>query len=105
MEVSDVGLLRSAWQAWHFVTFRGVLKRVESSFCVASATLLRHFHSSFRGRRSTFDVSIVIFRGRRNTLDMSCCVVFVNRIGRATSSGDKVQIPWHAWHFARCAEN
>ncbi len=25
--------------------------------------------------------------------------VFANRIGRAASSGDKVQIPWQAWHF------
>ena len=41
---------------------------------------------------------------RRGTLDVSCCVFFVNRIGRAASSGDKVQIPWQAWHFARCAE-
>ena len=31
--------------------------------------------------------------------------VFVNRIGRAASSGDKVQIPWQAWHFVTCAEN
>ena len=31
--------------------------------------------------------------------------VFVNRIGRAASSGDKVQIPWQAWHFLTCAEN
>ena len=54
---------------------------------------------SFRGRRSTLDVSIVIFRGRRSTLDVSCCVFFVNRSGRAASSGDKVQIPWQAWHL------
>ena len=32
MEVSDVWLLRFAWQAWHFVTFRRVLQRVESRF-------------------------------------------------------------------------
>ena len=32
MEVSDVSLLRFAWQAWHFVTFRRVLERVESRF-------------------------------------------------------------------------
>ena len=32
LEVSDVSLLRFAWQAWHFVTFRGVLERVESRF-------------------------------------------------------------------------
>ena len=51
---------------------------------------------SFPGRRSTLDVSIAIFRGRRSTLDVSCCVFFANRIGRAASSGDKVQIPWQA---------
>ena len=28
--VADVSLLRFAWQAWHFVTFRRVLERVES---------------------------------------------------------------------------
>ena len=78
------------------------------SFCVAGTILLRRFQKMcciFRGRRSTLDVSIVIFRGRRSALDVSCCVFFVNRIGRAASSGDKVQIPWQAWHFVRCAEN
>ena len=78
------------------------------SFCVAGAILLRRFakmRGRFRARRSTFDVSIVIFRGRHSTLDVSCCVFFVNRIGRAASSGDKVQIPWQSWHFVRCAEN
>ena len=30
--VSDVSLLRFAWQAWHFVTFRRVLQRVASRF-------------------------------------------------------------------------
>ena len=78
------------------------------SFCVAGAILLCRFQKmccSFRGRRSTLDVSSVIFRGRRSTLDASCGVFFVNRIGRAASSGDKVQIPWQAWHFLTCAEN
>ena len=49
------------------------------SFCVASAILLRRFQKmccSFRGRRSTLGVSIVIFRGRRSTLDVSRCVFF-----------------------------
>ena len=32
LEVSDVSLLRFAWQAWHFVTFRRVLQRVENRF-------------------------------------------------------------------------
>ena len=53
------------------------------SFCVAGAILLRRFQKmccSFRGRRSTLGVSIVIFRGRRSTLDVSRCVFFANRI-------------------------
>ena len=77
-------------------------------FCVAGAILLQRFPKmccSFRGRCSTLDVSIVIFRGRRSILDVSCCVFFANRIGRAASSVDKVQIPWQAWHFLTCAEN
>ena len=45
----------------------------------------------FSWQAQHLDVSIVIFRGRRSTLDVSCCVFFVNRIGRAASSGDKVQ--------------
>ena len=32
LAVSDVSLLRFAWQAWHFVTFRRVLQRVENRF-------------------------------------------------------------------------
>ena len=47
------------------------------SFCVAGAILLQRFQKmccSFRGRRSTLGVSIVIFRGRRSTLDVSRCV-------------------------------
>ena len=78
------------------------------SFCVAGAILLRRFQKMcclFRSSRSTLDMSIVIFRGRRSTLDVSCCVFFVHRIGRAVSSGDKVQIPWQARHSVRCAEN
>ena len=78
------------------------------SFCVVGAILLRRFQKmcgSFRGRRSTLDVCIVIFRRRRTTLDVSCWVFFANRIGRAASSGDKLQIPWQAWHFVTCAEN
>ena len=67
------------------------------SFCVAGAILQRCFQKmrcSFRGRRSGLDVSIVIFRAKRGILDVLCCVFFANRIGRAASSGDKVQIPW-----------
>ena len=78
---------------WHSHVFWNVSKIV----CVAGAIFLRHcqkIYCNFRGRRNTLDVSIVIFRGRRSTLDVSCCVFFADRIGRAVSSGDKVQIPW-----------
>ena len=101
LEVSNVALLRFAWQAWHFVTFRRFVT-CRKSLCVAGAILLHCFQkmsSGFRGRRSTLDVSIFILRGRRNTLDMSCGVIFANRIVRAAPSGDKVQIPWPAWHL------
>ena len=101
-----VALFRVAGMALRDIqTFFGTCRK---SFCMAGAILLRRFQKmccSFRGRRSTLDVSIVIFRGRRSTLDVSCCVFFANRIGRAASSGDKVQIPWQAWHFLRCVEN
>ena len=49
-------------------------------FCVAGAILLRRFQKmrcSFRGRRSTLDVSSIILRGRRSTLDVWCCVFFL----------------------------
>ena len=78
------------------------------SFCVAGAIVLSRFQTmccSFRGRRSTLDVYIVIFSGRCSTSDVSRCVFFANCIGRAASGGDKVQIPWQSWHFVRCAEN
>ena len=69
------------------------------------ATFSEKVNCSFRGRRSTLDASIIILRGRRSTSDVSCCVFFANRNVRAASSGDKVQIPWQAWHFVRCDEN
>ena len=56
-------------------------------------------------RRCVAVVSSVILRGRRSALGVWCCVVFANHIGRAASSGDRVQIPWQAWQFVRCAEN
>ena len=90
--------------SWHSNVFRNVSKVV---VCVAGAILLRRFQKmrcSFRGRRSTLDVPIVILRGRRSTLGVACCVFFANRIVRAASKGDKVQIPWHARRFVRCDE-
>ena len=80
--------------SWHSGVLCNVSKMVSPRF--------PKMRCSFRGRRNTLDVSIVILRGRRSTLDVSCCVFVANRIGRATSSGDRVQI---LWHFLRCAEN
>ena len=99
--VSNVALLRLAWQAWHLVTFRCVRNASNVVFCGRRNTFatFSEIRCSFCGRRSTLDVSIVILRGRRNTLDVSCGVIFANSIVRATSSGDKVQIPWQALHF------
>ena len=71
------------------------------SFCVAGAAIplqrFRKMSCSFRGGRSTVDVSIVILR-------RSVVCFFANRIVRAASSGDKVQIPWQVWNFVRCDE-
>ena len=120
-------LLRFAWQAWHFVTFRRVLQRVESRFAWQAQYGFRQAQygfrkmcCSFRARHSTLDVSIVMLRGRPSTSDVSCCVLFATfqRVPRnlqlvgtwrrtvmAALSGDKVQIPWHSLHFVRCDEN
>ena len=67
------------------------------SFCAAGAILLRRFKKMsciFRGRRSTLEV---ILRGRRSTLDVCCCVFSANRIVKAASWSDNVQITWQAW--------
>ena len=77
-------------------------KTCQKWFCVAGAIVLLRFQQVrciFRSRRSTLETSNVILRGRRSTLDVSCCVFSANRIVRAARSGDKVQIPWHGWHF------
>ena len=108
LEVLNVSLLRFAWQAWHFVTFTRVLERVESRFVWQAqyfCDLFRRCVAVFVAGEALWTCPSSFFRGRCNTLDESCCVLFVNRIGRAASSGDKVQIPWQAWHFLRCAEN
>eukprot|EP00435_Cladocopium_sp_Y103_P004275 s1620_g1.t1 len=75
------------------------------SFCVAGAILSRRFQKLtciFRGRRNTLEVSIVVLCGRRSTLDVSCCVFFANRIFRAASRSEDVQIVWQARYFLTC---
>ena len=97
-----------AWQAWHFVTFSNVLQRVENRFVWQAqyfCDVLRRCVADFVAGAALSMCPSSFFVAGRSTLDVSCCVFFVNRIGRAASSGDKVQIPWQSWHFVRCAEN
>ena len=57
---------------------RVFLLTCRKSFCVVGAILLRRFRKmscSFRGRRSTSDVSLVILRGRRSTSDVSLVIL------------------------------
>ena len=77
-------------------------------FCSASKVVLcgrRNIFATFSedAMQQHFDVSIVILRGRLSTLDVSCACFL--QIALAGLSGDRVQIPWQAWHFVRCAEN
>ena len=61
------------------------------SFSVARAIFLQHLQKmscTFRGRRSTVDMFVLILRGRRGTLEKSYCMFFENRIVRAAPSGD-----------------
>ena len=75
LEVSDVWLLRFAWPAWHFVTFRRVLQRVESRKDVA------------RGRRNTFATF------SEDVLQFSWQAQHFGRVHRHFS--------WQAQHFRR----
>ena len=59
---------------------------------------------AFSWQAQHLETSIVILRGSRSTLDVCCCIFFTNRIVRAGSSGDNVQIAWQAWHVVTCDE-
>ena len=78
------------------------------SFCVAGAILLRRFQKMrciFSWQAQHFGRVHRHFAWQAQHFRRVVLRVFANRIGRAASSGDKVQIPWQAWHFVRCAEN
>ena len=80
----------------------------QKSFCVAGAILLLHFQKMrciFRGRRSTLHTSDVILHCTRSTLDVWRCEFSANRIVRAASTGENVQIPWKVLHFWTSDEN
>ena len=83
-------------------------KACRKCFCVAVAILLRRFQKMgciFRGKRSTLETSDVILRGTRSALDVWRCEFSANRIVRAASNGENVQIPWKVWHFRTSDEN
>ena len=94
---------------WRFETLRCFVSRGRRGTSWHSDAFRKVWRAVLCGRRNTFPIRFrkmrCSFRGRRSTLDVSCCVFFANRIVRAASSGDKVQIPWQAWHFVRCDEN
>ena len=78
------------------------------SFCVAGAIPLRRFQKMrciFSRQAQHFGRVHRHFAWQAQHFRRVVLRVFANRIGRAASSGDKVQIPWQAWHFVRCAEN
>ena len=94
------------------VTFFDVSEAVVMSFCVA----LRGNPSCFKtpkkivlcGRRNTFAIcskyDVLHFAWQAQHFGRVVLHVFANRIVSAAQSGDKVQIPWQAWHLV-CYEN
>ena len=60
----------------------------------------------FRRRVAFFMASAALWRPPSSFMWQACRVAcFPNRIVRAASSGDNVQIPLQAWLFVTCAEN
>ena len=99
LAVSDVSLLRFAWQAWHFVICRRVLERVESRFAWQAqyfCDVVRRCVAVFVAGAALWRCPSSFFVAGAALWTCPCCVCFANRIGRAASSGDKVQIPWQA---------
>ena len=75
-------------------------------FCVTGAIFLCRFQKmTFIFRRNTLATSIVTLHGKRSTLEIFRAFFFANRIVRAASSGDNMQLAWQAWHFVTCDEN
>ena len=67
LAVSGVSFLRVKWQAWHCVTFRHVLEKVESRFAWKEQYFVAFPDDVFRvsRKKTASGVSIVIFRGTR----------------------------------------
>ena len=79
----------------------------QKSFCVAGAILCHVFRrcvAFFVAGAALERPPMSFLRGKRSTF-MPCCMFFANRIVSAAQSGDKVEIPWQAWHFVTCDEH
>ena len=79
---------KSACNVWQAQYIRIAFRRWVAVF-VAGAALDLHRHFAWQAQH---------FRRVASR-------IFTNRIVRAASSGDTVQIAWQAWQFVRCAEN
>ena len=82
---SNVAQCRFVWKAWHLVTFQHVSWHVKNRVWQA-----RYFCEVFNKWIPFLEAGTSV---------VSCCVFFANRMVRAVSSGDNVQVAWHAWHF------
>ena len=90
--------------SWHSDVFWNVSKVVLCGRCSTFATFSQDvLHFSWQAQH--FGRVHRHFSWQAQHFRRVVLRVFVNRIGRAASSGDKVQIPWQAWHFVRCGEN
>ena len=107
MAVSNVSLLRFAWQAWQNVTFRRVLYRVENGLCGRHNTFATFSEDAwqFSWQAQHFGRVHRHFSWQAQHFRRVALSVFCKSHWQAASSGDKVQIPWQAWHFVTCAEN
>ena len=95
---------RFAWQAWHFGGISTCFKTRPEWFCVAGAILdIFRRCVAFSVAGAALWTPLIPFCVAGAALQ-TCrgCMFFANRIVSAARSGDKVQIPWQAWHFVTC---
>ena len=77
----------------------------QKSFCVAGAIYSHRFELQFSWQARHFGNLHRHFAWQAQHFRRVASRIFTNRIVRAASSGDTVQIAWQAWQFVRCAEN
>ena len=97
LEVSHVALLRFAWHAWHFVTFKRVGNVSKVVLCGRRNTLVSFSQDElqFSWQAQHFGRVHFISRGRRS-------LAYFLRIALA---GRRQVATRCKWHFMRCDEN